>query len=91
AGLDRSESQKDFNVHFLATSNIAPPLEMLDGIAEQITEAQESGIWAWDCQGEGEAIPFVLALLGDNPMQSEFACHIGMRGKFFCRNCDVKG
>ncbi|KAF9002616.1 hypothetical protein BDZ89DRAFT_1169723 [Hymenopellis radicata] len=96
AGLDRSESQKDFNVHFLSTSNIAPPLEMLDGIAEQITEAQEHGIWAWDCAGEGggEAvliIPFVLALLGDNPMQSEFACHIGMRGKFFCRNCDVKG
>lgn len=33
----------------------------------------------------------VLALLGDNPMQSEFACHIGMRGKFFCRSCWVKG
>ena len=24
-------------------------------------------------------------------MQSEFACHIGLRGKFFCRNCWVKG
>lgn len=33
----------------------------------------------------------VLALLGDNPMQSEFACHIGLRGKFFCRACWVKG
>lgn len=36
-------------------------------------------------------IPCVLALLGDNPMQSEFACHIGLRGKFFCRVCGVKG
>lgn len=36
-------------------------------------------------------IPEVLALLGDNPMQSEFACHIGLRGKFFCRACWVKG
>lgn len=36
-------------------------------------------------------IPEVLALLGDNPMQSEFACHIGLRGKLFCRACWVKG
>lgn len=36
-------------------------------------------------------IPEVLALLGDNPMQSEFACHIGLPGKLFCRACWVKG
>ncbi|KAJ7480501.1 hypothetical protein B0H11DRAFT_1915899 [Mycena galericulata] len=36
-------------------------------------------------------IPELLALLGDNPMQSEFACHIGLRGKLFRRACWVKG
>lgn len=36
-------------------------------------------------------IPTVLAMLGDNPMQSEFACHVGLAGKFFCRCCWVKG
>lgn len=36
-------------------------------------------------------IPFVAALLGDNPMQSEFACHVGSGGKLFCRICRVKG
>lgn len=36
-------------------------------------------------------IPFVYALLGDNPMQSELSSHIGLRGKHFCRICYVKG
>lgn len=35
-GLPQSESQKDYNMHFLCTSNIALPLEMLDGIVEQL-------------------------------------------------------
>ncbi|KAK7015952.1 hypothetical protein R3P38DRAFT_3203654 [Favolaschia claudopus] len=93
AGLPREQSQKEYNIHFLCTSNLARPLEMLDGIVEQLEEAQESGIWAWDMVEEEVVlvIPEVLALLGDNPMQSEFACHIGLRGKLFCRACWVKG
>ncbi|KAH8081293.1 hypothetical protein BXZ70DRAFT_1068335 [Cristinia sonorae] len=93
AGLPRIEAQKEYNVHFLCTSNIAPLLEMMDGIVEQLEQAQDEGIWVWDCLLNEPVlvIPFVLALLGDNPMQSEFACHIGLRGKFFCRNCWVKG
>lgn len=33
--------------------------------------------------------PVILALLGDNPMHSEFACHVGLRGRLFCRTCRV--
>lgn len=33
----------------------------------------------------------LAALLGDNPMQSEFACHVGPGGKLLCCICDVKG
>ncbi len=36
AGLPRSEAQKEYNVHFHSTSNLAPPLKMLDGIADQL-------------------------------------------------------
>lgn len=36
AGLPRSEAAKEYNVHFLSTSNIAPPLEMAEGVLEQV-------------------------------------------------------
>src|SRR6266436_8210405 len=56
-------------------------------------QCQKDGVWAWDCVNNEPVllIPMVLALLGDNPMQSEFACHIGLEGKLFCRACWVKG
>ena len=34
-------------------------------------------------------IPWVLAILGDNPMQSELVCHVGLAGNLFCRVCHV--
>ncbi|KAF9056802.1 hypothetical protein BDP27DRAFT_1433532 [Rhodocollybia butyracea] len=93
AGLQREELSKEYNIHFLSTSNLAPPLEMLDGIADQIQDCQENGIWAWDSKTQSQVLLLVcvLALLGDNPMQSEFSCHIGLWGKYFCRSCWVKG
>ena len=50
-----------------------------------------TGIRAWDHIHKEEVVvvPFVCALLGDNPMQSEFACYIGSKGKLFCRACLV--
>ncbi|KAF9062661.1 hypothetical protein BDP27DRAFT_1427641 [Rhodocollybia butyracea] len=78
---------------FFSTSNIAPPLEMMDGFVEQLLQAQETGVWAWDAKLQDIVllIPSVLALCSDNPMQSEFACHIGFWGWFFCCNCWVSG
>ncbi|KAH9899608.1 hypothetical protein C8Q73DRAFT_680493 [Cubamyces lactineus] len=89
AGLPRRVVHQEYNIHFLSTSNIAPPLEMLDGIVEQLRTCQRSGIWAWDCvlQELVLVVPSVLAMLGDNPMQSEISCHVGLAGKFFCRVC----
>lgn len=36
AGLPREHAQKEYNIHFLTTSNIAPPLEMMDGVVDQL-------------------------------------------------------
>lgn len=57
------------------------------------SNTHEFGIWAFDIVHQEMVLMLidVLALLGDNPMQSELSCHIGMRGKFFCRICMVKG
>ena len=57
------------------------------------SEGQKNGIWAWDCLSSRVVllIPSILALLGDNPMQSELSCHVGLNGNLFCRICTVKG
>ena len=36
AGLPREQAAKEYNVHFLYMSNKAPPLEMLEGVLDQI-------------------------------------------------------
>ncbi|KAI0309831.1 hypothetical protein OF83DRAFT_1179167 [Amylostereum chailletii] len=91
AGLPREMAQQQYNVHFLSTSNLAPPLEMLDGIVAQLEDNATAFGFGMLQHELVLVIPAVLALLGDNPMQSEMACHIGLRGKFFCRCCWVKG
>ncbi|KAH8103883.1 hypothetical protein BXZ70DRAFT_888343 [Cristinia sonorae] len=91
AGLPSSRVHEEYNIHFLCTSNIAPPLEMLDGIVEQLEETWNAGVWTWDCVYNERVlvIPSVVALLGDNPMQSELSCHVGLGGRLFCRVCKV--
>ncbi|KAG8695014.1 hypothetical protein FRC09_009442, partial [Ceratobasidium sp. 395] len=92
-GLPRAHAQLPYNIHFLATSNIASPLEMLSEISEELRDARTNGIVAYDCVEKEDVvyIPWVYAMQGDNPMQSELCSHIGMTGKFFCRVCHVRG
>jgi hypothetical protein len=36
AGLPPEEASKEYQVHFICTSNLAPPLEMLEGVVDEI-------------------------------------------------------
>ncbi|KAJ6467083.1 hypothetical protein C8R47DRAFT_990613 [Mycena vitilis] len=92
AGLPRALTQMLYNIHFIATSNLSPPLEMMEAVVAMLKEAQDTGIEIWDCvyQEWILIIPWFLAFQGDNPMASEFASHVGMKGKYFCRVCKAK-
>ncbi|KAG8725629.1 hypothetical protein FRC09_000016 [Ceratobasidium sp. 395] len=93
AGLPKEDIHSPFHVHFLATSNIASPLEMLEAISRESKLAEREGVWAYDAVKRDMVLAIVwwLALEGDNPMQSELASHVGMNGKHFCRVCHVCG
>ncbi|KAJ7455176.1 hypothetical protein FB451DRAFT_1184503 [Mycena latifolia] len=92
AGLPRALTQMLYNIHFIATSNLSPPLEMIEAVVAMLREARKDGIEVWDCEYNEWIliIPWFLAFQGDNPMSSEFASHVGMKGKYFCRVCKAK-
>ncbi|KAL0578323.1 hypothetical protein V5O48_003670 [Marasmius crinis-equi] len=56
-------------------------------------DGQHNGILARDFILNEDVIIIlsVLAMLGDNPMQSELSCHVGFNGNLFCRVCEVSG
>ncbi|KZT68815.1 hypothetical protein DAEQUDRAFT_788403 [Daedalea quercina L-15889] len=89
AGLPRKLAQLLYNIHFVCTSNVASPLEMMEYLVDKFRNTRENGIRVWDCllQEYVLLVPWVLAFLGDNPMASEFASHIGMSGSCYCRVC----
>ncbi|EGN97508.1 hypothetical protein SERLA73DRAFT_161519 [Serpula lacrymans var. lacrymans S7.3] len=62
-----------------------------DGVIREFEECQEAGIWAYDCilHEVVLVLVFILALLGDNPMQSEFACHADWTLKKPFRNASI--
>ncbi|KAI0739242.1 hypothetical protein C8Q80DRAFT_1124588 [Daedaleopsis nitida] len=90
-GLPHDQVQRLYNIHFLSTSNVASPLEMMEKVSEVLRSAHENGIDVWECLTGEDAlvIPWVHAFQGDNPMASEFLSHIGMTGKCICRICEV--
>jgi hypothetical protein len=72
---------------------IANPIYLSAYLNIITSEARKKGIVVYDCELQEIVmlIPWILAMAGDNPMQSEFASHIGLSGTCFCRVCNAKG
>ncbi|KAH9823863.1 hypothetical protein DFH28DRAFT_921384 [Melampsora americana] len=80
AGLSPEFSNQEFNIHFLATSNIASALELLDEVVDNLNLGEEVLV-----------VPVVLCHLGDLPMHAEI-CNTTNPAYTLtpCRICELK-
>ncbi|KAK4703095.1 hypothetical protein P7C70_g3128, partial [Phenoliferia sp. Uapishka_3] len=93
-GLPAKFFAQEYNIHFLSTSNVASPLEQLEGIVDQINSTAEDPILVHDIDtsnpsGRLEVEIIGLLFEGHNPMHAELSCQKGMGGLKFCRCCHV--
>ncbi|KAH9885843.1 hypothetical protein C8Q73DRAFT_814547 [Cubamyces lactineus] len=93
ATLPRSELEKDSNIHFVATSPHASPLEIIHAICELLKKSKTKLFKVWDAVKKRHILirPWILFLPGDNPMQAELCSHVGLQGNHFCRMCHGGG
>ncbi|KAH8926428.1 hypothetical protein BT69DRAFT_1348041 [Atractiella rhizophila] len=91
AGLPNRLQNQEYNIHFLATSNIAPALEILEGIVQQLQHIWQDGLFTYDAANHEEIHIQALVLLfeGDNPMQAEICSTGSLASLVFCRECDA--
>ncbi|KZP07064.1 hypothetical protein FIBSPDRAFT_914578 [Athelia psychrophila] len=94
AALPRSEIEKEANIHFIVTSPHASPMELIQAICDAIKKTGgTTPLKVWHGLRACFILlrPWILFLLGDNPMQAELCSHVGLNGNFFCRCCDAGG
>lgn len=87
AGLPHKENAKHNNIHFIATSNTASPMEMCHPIANELLSLER--IEAYDAH-LGQHVLVVAPLLlviCDNPRASELCNHLGGAATKYCHFC----
>ncbi|KAH9810780.1 hypothetical protein DFH28DRAFT_1131520 [Melampsora americana] len=73
SGLPPEILNQEYNIHFLATSNCATALDLLDGAVDQIDQLSTEGFDAFDLSSGQEIMVMVVVLchLGDSRMHAE--------------------
>lgn len=87
AGLAQKLQNQEYFIRFLSTSPKATCMEQAIAIADMIRQSQKNGGLTYDCSLD-TPVMFrleVIHLPADNPMQSDLASHIGLKGNYLCR------
>ncbi|KNZ50624.1 hypothetical protein VP01_4324g1, partial [Puccinia sorghi] len=93
AGLPPSETNQQYNCHFLSTSNTAGVLELADQIVDEINDLITKGFVGYDIGLNQEVLVMTakLCFLGDSPMHSEVTNTPNPRVSLNpCRICTLK-
>ena len=91
--LNREHMQLEDSIKFFAISQNAQPMELMEEFARQMKQAWQDSISAFDCSTRQTVhlLPYLLLIIGDNPMQAVWASSAGMNGSFPCRFCRCGG
>ncbi|KAH9809978.1 hypothetical protein DFH28DRAFT_1185950 [Melampsora americana] len=90
AGLPPKMTNQEYHIHFLATSNCASALELLD---EVVDDVNSEGFITYDYEAGTEVLVMVVALchLGDGPMHAEISNTTNPANTLTpCRICDLR-
>ncbi|KAH9813502.1 hypothetical protein DFH28DRAFT_829922, partial [Melampsora americana] len=92
AGLPLAMTNQEYNIHFLATSNSATALELMDKIVDNIDDHSSNGCHAYDHLSGTDVLVMVPTLchLGDSPMHAEIRNTTNPTNTLTpCRMCDL--
>ncbi|KAH9815113.1 hypothetical protein DFH28DRAFT_1221255 [Melampsora americana] len=93
SGLPPSLTNQEYNIHFLATSNCATALELLDEVVDDLNDLSENGCVTYDHAIGEDVLTMVVPLchLGDSPMHAELTNTMNPANTLSpCRVCQLQ-